>query len=51
MDIYRSLASALDRTSWPTMSLFQAWWTVDSGKWSEMEDGGKQTWKRVRGRE
>ena len=24
---------------------------VDSGQWREMENGGKQTWKRVRGRE
>ena len=26
-------------------------WIVDSGQWREMENGGKQTWKRVRGRE
>ena len=26
-------------------------WIVDSGQWREMGNGGKQTWKRVRGRE
>ena len=30
-------------------SLFQAKWTVDSGKWREMESGVKQTRKRVKG--
>ena len=30
-------------------SLIQAKWTVDSAKWREMESGGKQTWKRVKG--
>ena len=27
-----------------------AQWIVDSGQWREIENGGKQTWKRVRGR-
>ena len=27
-----------------------AQWIVDSGQWREIEKGGKQTWKRVRGR-
>ena len=26
-------------------------WIVDRGQWREMGNGGKQTWKRVRGRE
>ena len=27
------------------------YWIEDSGQWREMGNGGKQTWKRVRGRE
>ena len=38
------------KTLWPTMNQ-PIPGVVDSGQWREMENGGKQTWKRVRGRE
>ena len=44
------------KTLWPTMNqpipgvVDSGQWIVDSGQWREMGNGGKQTWKRVRGR-
>ena len=49
-DICRPLHRHSKELSGPLeTSLFQAKWTVDTEKWREMESGGKQTWKRVRG--
>ena len=45
------------KTLWPTMNqpipgvVDSEQWIVDSRQWREMGNGGKQTWKRVRGRE
>ena len=54
MDIYRSLASPLEKNSLAHYELAYSrrsgQWIVDSGQWREMGNGGKQTWKRVRGR-
>ena len=52
MDIYRSLASAVEKTVWPmryelACSRRSGQWIVDSGQWREMENGGKQTWKSL----
>ena len=55
MDIYRSLASPLEENSLAHYELAYSrrsgLWIVDKGQWREMGKGGKQTWKRVRGRE
>ena len=51
MDIYRSLASALEKTVWPMRyELACLWrsgqWIVDSGS-GEVENGWKQTWRSL----
>ena len=50
-----SLASPLEKNSLAHYELAYSrrsgQWIVDRGQWREMENGGKQTWKRVRGRE
>ena len=55
MDIYRSLASPLEKNSLAHYELAYSrrsgQWTVDSGQWHEMEDERKQTWKTVGERE
>ena len=51
MDIYRSLASPLEKNSLAHYELAYSrrsgQWIVDSGQWREMENGGKQTWKSL----
>ena len=50
-----SLASPLEKNSLAHYELAYSrrsgQWIVDRGQWREMGNGGKQTWKRVRGRE
>ena len=45
MDIYRCLASALEKTVWPMR--YELACSRRSGQWREMENGGKQTWKSL----
>ena len=45
MDIYRSFASALEKTVWPMR--YELACSRRSGQWREMENGGKQTWKSL----